>query len=75
MIIPDILRKARRYIEDYDWIELLDDWQRDEKCKSWYLHLSISLDVDTHLFPAKSEWYFIVDDEFPDSYHIVGINE
>ena len=67
MIIPDILRKARRYIEDYDWIELLDDWQRDEKCKSWYLHLSISLDVDTHLFPAKSEWYFIVDNEFPDS--------
>lgn len=67
MSVPDILRSARRFIEDYDWIKLLDDWQEDKESSSWYLHLSIHIDISTHLFPSDSEWYFIADNAFPSS--------
>ena len=67
MSVPDILRSARRYIEDYDWIKLLEDWQEDKESSSWYLHLSIHIDISTHLFPSDSEWYFIADNAFPSS--------
>lgn len=67
MIVPDVLRIARRYIEDYDWIKLLDDWQEDGQSKTWYIHLSLYVDVNTPLFPSTSEWYFVVDKDFPNS--------
>ena len=67
MSVPDILRSARRFIEDYDWIKLLDDWQEDKESSSWYLHLLIHIDISTQLFPSDSEWYFIADPDFPSS--------
>lgn len=67
MLVPEILRSARRYIENYDWIRLIDDWQKDAEKNFWYLHLAITVNVDTPLFPPVSEWYFIADEYFPDS--------
>ncbi len=67
MSVQDILRSARRFIEGYDWIKLLDDWQEDKDSRSWHLHLSIHIDINTPLFPSDSEWYFIADNSFPAS--------
>ena len=43
----------------------MDEWQFDNELSVWYLHVSIMIECETPYFPQKSQWYFIVESEYP----------
>ncbi len=63
--ILDRLNQARRALDSLSQVEIIDEWQFDNKLKVWYLHLSITIDYGTLHFPKKSQWYIVVESEYP----------
>jgi hypothetical protein len=61
----EILKRARRALDSMSQVEIIDDWQFDNELKVWFLHLSISIEYDAQFFPHKSNWYIVVQSEYP----------
>ena len=64
--IPHALRAGRRALEGVQGIQLLGDLVRTGSSGKWVLHCELVTDVvsDSHI-PRVSEWYVIVDDDYP----------
>lgn len=61
-----ILKIARRELDSlYPDVRIIDDWKYDDMNQKWYLHLSISIDMDNNYFPKTSQWYVVVDSIYP----------
>lgn len=63
--ILDRLNRARRALDSLSQVEIIDEWKFDNKLKVWYLHLSITIDYGTLHFTKKSQWYIVVESEYP----------
>ncbi len=63
--ILDKLNRARRALDSLLQVEIIDEWKFDNQLKVWYLHLSITIDYETSHFPKKSQWYIVVESEYP----------
>ena len=60
------LRTARRELDSlYPEVKMIDDWQYDSVNKLWYYHLSISVNTENNFFPMTSQWYVVVDSDYP----------
>ena len=59
------LKQARRALDSLSQVEIIDEWDFDEKLNVWYLHLAITIDYKTKYFPQVSKWYIIVDPNYP----------
>jgi hypothetical protein len=59
------LNQARRALDSLSQVEIIDEWDFDEKLNVWYLHLGITIDYKTKYFPQVSKWYIIVDPNYP----------
>lgn len=63
--ILDKLNQARRALDSLCQVEIMDEWQFDNELNVWYLHLSIVIECETPYFPQKSQWFFVVESEYP----------
>lgn len=63
--IRDKLNRARRVLDLLSKVEIIDDWQFDNELNVWYLHISIMIECETPYFPQISQWYVVVDSEYP----------
>lgn len=63
--IIEVLNQARRALDSLPQIEIIEEWKFDKDLKVWYLHVCIQIEYVTTHFPLKSQWYFIVDSEYP----------
>lgn len=60
-----ILNQARRALDSLSQVKIMDDWRFDNELKVWFLHLGISIDYKTPYFPQVSQWYIVVESEYP----------
>ena len=63
--ILDKLNQARRALDSLSQVEIIDEWKFDDVLNVWYLHISILIECETLHFPRKSQWYLVVDSEYP----------
>lgn len=59
------LKRARRYLDSLSQVDILDDWQNDDKLNVWYLHIGITIEYKNDYFPKKSQWYVVVETDYP----------
>ncbi len=60
-----ILNQARRALDSLSQVKIMDDWRFDNELKVWFLHLGMSIDYKTPYFPQVSQWYIVVESEYP----------
>ena len=63
--ILDKLNQARRALDLLPQVEIIDEWKLDNKLNVWYLHLNIAIEYKTTYFPQISQWYIVVDPDYP----------
>lgn len=63
--ILDKLNQARRALDSLSQVEIIDEWKFDNELNIWYLHLNIAIEYKTTYFPQISQWYIIVDSNYP----------
>lgn len=63
--ILDKLNQARRALDSLPQVEIIDEWKFDTKLNIWYLHLNIAIQYKTTYFPQISQWYIVVDPDYP----------
>ncbi len=63
--ILDVLNQARRALDALSQIEIIDDWRFENELNVWYLHFSIAIECETIYFPRKSQWYVVVESNYP----------
>lgn len=63
--ILDKLNQARRALDSLPQVEIIDEWKLDNKLNVWYLHLNIAIEYKTTYFPQISQWYIVVDPDYP----------
>lgn len=63
--ILDKLNQARRTLDSLSQVEIIDDWKFDNELKIWFLHLRIYIEYKTLYFPQFSQWYIVVESEYP----------
>lgn len=61
----DVLNRARRPLDSLPQVEIIDEWKYNADLKVWYLHIIISIEYDSMVFPSKSQWYVVVDSGYP----------
>ena len=61
----DVLKRARRPLDSLQQVEIIDEWTFDADLKIWYLHIIISIEYNSMIFPRKSQWYVVVDSKYP----------
>ena len=64
-IIPEKLKRARRYLDSLKQVNILHDWQFDESLGKWYIHISIQIDTSSAFIPNISQWYVVVLPDYP----------
>lgn len=63
--ILDKLNQARRALDSLSQVEIIDEWKFDNELNIWYLHLNIAIEYKTTYFPQISQWYIVVDSNYP----------
>lgn len=63
--ILDKLKQARRALDSLLQVKIIDDWKFDNELKIWFLHLEIFIKYKTPYFPCLSQWYVVVENEYP----------
>lgn len=63
--ILDKLKQARRVLDSLSQVKIIDDWKFDNELKIWFLHLEIFIKYKTPYFPCLSQWYVVVENEYP----------
>lgn len=63
--ILDKLNRARRALDSLSQVEIIDEWKFDNELNIWYLHLNIAIEYKTTFFPQISQWYIVVDSNYP----------
>ena len=63
--ILDKLNQARRALDSLSQVEIIDEWKFDNELNIWYLHLKIAIEYKTTFFPQISQWYIVVDSNYP----------
>ena len=63
--ILEKLNQARRPLDSLQQVEIMDEWKYDTDLKVWYLHIIISIEYDSVVFPSKSQWYVVADSRYP----------
>lgn len=63
--ILDKLNQARRALDSLPQVEIIDEWRFDNELNIWYLHLNIAIEYKTAYFPQISQWYIVVDSNYP----------
>lgn len=63
--ILDKLNQARRALDSLSQVEIIDEWKFENELNIWYLHLNIVIEFKTTYFPQISQWYIIVDSNYP----------
>lgn len=63
--ILDKLNQARRALDSLSQVEIIDEWNFENELNIWYLHLNIAIEYKTTYFPQISQWYIIVDSNYP----------
>lgn len=63
--ILDKLNQARRALDSLSQVEIIDEWNFDNELNVWYLHLNIAIEYKTTYFPQISQWYIVVDSNYP----------
>lgn len=63
--ILDKLNQARRALDSLSQVEIIDEWKFDNELNIWYLHLKIAIEYKTTYFPQISQWYIVVDSNYP----------
>ncbi len=63
--ILDKLNQARRALDSLSQVEIIDEWKFDNELNIWYLHLKIAIEYKTTYFPRISQWYIVVDSNYP----------
>lgn len=63
--ILDKLNQARRALDSLSQVEIIDEWKFENELNIWYLHLNIAIEDKTTYFPQISQWYIIVDSNYP----------
>lgn len=63
--ILDKLNQARRALDSLSQVEIIDEWKFDNELNNWYLHLNIAIEYKTTYFPQISQWYIVVDSNYP----------
>lgn len=63
--IIDKLKQARRALDSLSQVEIIDEWKFDNELNVWFLHISIVIERETVCLPKKSQWYFVVESEYP----------
>ncbi len=63
--ILDKLNQARRALDSLSQVEIIDEWKFENELNIWYLHLNIAIEYKTTYFPQISQWYIIVDSNYP----------
>lgn len=63
--ILDKLNQARRALDSLSQVEIIDEWKIDNELNIWYLHLNIAIEYKTTYFPQISQWYIVVDSNYP----------
>lgn len=63
--ILDKLNRARRALDALSQVEIIDEWKFDNELNIWYLHLNIAIEYKTTFFPQISQWYIVVDSNYP----------
>lgn len=63
--ILDKLNQARRALDSLSQVEIIDEWKFDNVLNIWYLHLKIAIEYKTTYFPQISQWYIVVDSNYP----------
>lgn len=61
----DILKRARRALDSLSQVEILEEWQFEDELEIWFLRLGISIKYETSYFPQRSQWYIVVESEYP----------
>lgn len=59
------LNQARRALDSLSQVEIIDEWKFDNELNNWYLHLNIAIEYKTTYFPQISQWYIVVDSNYP----------
>lgn len=63
--ILDKLNQARRALDSLSQVEIIDEWKFENELNIWYLRLSIAVEYKTTYFPQISQWYIVVDSNYP----------
>lgn len=63
--VIDILNQARRAFDLLPQVEIMDEWEFDRALNEWYLHINIEIGYETEYFPRKSQWYVVVQSNYP----------
>lgn len=63
--ILDKLNQARRALDSLSQVEIIDEWKFENELNIWYLRLSIAIEYKTTYFPQISQWYIVVDSNYP----------
>lgn len=63
--ILDKLNQARRALDSLSQVEIIDEWKFDNELNIWYLHLNIAIEYKTTYFPQISQWYIVVESNYP----------
>lgn len=63
--ILDKLNQARRALDSLSQVEIIDEWKFENELNIWHLHLNIAIEYKTTYFPQISQWYIIVDSNYP----------
>lgn len=61
----DVLNQARRPLDSLSNVKIIDDWNYDTELNVWFLHICISIEYDSFDIPHNSNWYVVVDSEYP----------
>jgi len=67
IIIPEILKKARRALDEITFLTLLHDWCSYEADKCWYIKIQLNLQLNSCIIPNISDWYIVTKDSYPHS--------
>ncbi len=59
------LNQARRTLDSLSQVEIIDEWKFENELNAWYLHLGIAIEYKTTYFPPISQWYIVVDSNYP----------
>ena len=59
------LNQARRALDSLAQVEIIDEWKFENELNAWYLHLGIAIEYKTTYFPPISQWYIVVDSNYP----------
>ena len=59
------LNQARRALDSLSQVEIIDEWKFENELNAWYLHLGIAIEYKTTYFPPISQWYIVVDSNYP----------